>query len=122
VHPAPSASSTYASTTFLNWGGAKKQDLAYFLSRICGMGYAHLPVLAPTQDIPDRYKELKGNWQIYEGFLSLGERRIERTVSRDVLTDSCLLCSEDKPDHCHRRLVAEYFKEHWGDADIHHLG
>jgi hypothetical protein len=66
VHPAPSASSTYASTTFLNWGGAKKQDLAYFLSRICGMGYAHLPVLAPTQDIPDRYKELKGNWQIYE--------------------------------------------------------
>ena len=88
-------------------GFAKKQDLAYFLGRICGMEYVHLPVLAPTQDILDEYKKRKGDWQIYEqGFLSLmRERRIEQTVSRDVLTDSCLLCSDDKPDHYHRRLV-----------------
>ena len=29
---------------------------------------------------------------------------------------------EDQPHHCHRRLVAEYFKQHWGDLDISHLG
>jgi len=23
---------------------------------------------------------------------------------------------------CHRRLVAEYLKEHWDDVDIAHLG
>jgi uncharacterized protein (DUF488 family) len=88
-------------------GFAKKQDLAYFLGTICGMDYVHLPALAPTQDILDEYKKRKGDWQIYEqGFLSLmRERRIEQTVSRDVLTDSCLLCSDDKPDHYHRRLV-----------------
>ena len=105
-------------------GFAKKQDLPYFLARICTMEYVHLPVLAPTQDILDEYKKRKGDWQIYEqGFLSLmRERRIEQTVSRDVLADSCLLCSEDKPHHCHRRLVAEYLKEHWSDVAICHLG
>ena len=88
------------------------------------MDYVHLPVLAPTQDILDEYKKRKGDWQIYERvFLSLmRERRIEQAVSRDVLADSCLLCSEDKPHHCHRRLVAEFLKEHWGDVDICHLG
>ena len=105
-------------------GFAKKQDLAYFLRRICGMDYVHLPALAPTQDILDEYKKRKGDWQIYEqGFLNLmRERRIEETVSRDMLADSCLLCSEEKPHHCHRRLVAEYLKEHWSDVDICHLG
>jgi uncharacterized protein (DUF488 family) len=105
-------------------GFAKKQDLAYFLGKICGMDYVHLPVLAPTQDILDEYKKRNGDWQTYErGFLSLmRQRRIEQTVSRDVLADSCLLCSEDKPHHCHRRLVAEYLKEHWSDVDVCHLG
>jgi uncharacterized protein (DUF488 family) len=105
-------------------GFAKKQDLAYFLRTICGMDYMHLPVLAPTQDILDEYKKRRGDWQIYErGFLGLmRERRIEDTIPRDVLADSCLLCSEDKPDRCHRRLVAEYLKEHWSDVDICHLG
>jgi uncharacterized protein (DUF488 family) len=50
------------------------------------------------------------------------ERKIEDQVSRDVIAGGCLLCSEDKPDHCHRRLVAEYLKEHWGDVEIRHLG
>ena len=33
-----------------------------------------------------------------------------------------LLCSEDTPDRCHRRLVAEYLDRHWGEVDITHLG
>jgi hypothetical protein len=41
-------------------GFAKKQDLAYFLGRICGLDYVHLPLLAPTQDILDEYKKLAG--------------------------------------------------------------
>src|SRR5688500_9355718 len=82
-------------------GFAKKQDLAYFLRKICGMEYVHVPLLAPTQDILDAYKKRKGDWQIYErSFLDLmKERRIEQAVSRDVLADSCLLCSEENPHH-----------------------
>jgi uncharacterized protein (DUF488 family) len=104
-------------------GFAKKQDLAYFLKQICGMDYIHLPLLAPTQDILDEYKKHKGDWQVYErSFLGLmGERKIEQAVSREILADSCLLCSEEKPHHCHRRLVAEYLREHWGDVEICHL-
>lgn len=105
-------------------GFAKKDDLAYFLKEICGMEYVHLPELAPTQEILDEYKKQRGNWQTYETrFLALmKQRRIEETVSREVIADGCLLCSEDKPLHCHRRLVVEYLKQHWGEVDITHLG
>ena len=104
-------------------GFAKRKDLQYFLREICGMEYVHLPELAPTQDILDEYKKNKGDWGVYEGkFLDLMRRReIERRIAPEVLADGCLLCSEDKPHHCHRRLVAEYLKEHWGDMQIRHL-
>lgn len=105
-------------------GFTKKDDLAYFLRKICGIEYVHLPILSPTQDILNAYKKRHENWQIYEQrFIALmKERKIEAAVSREVLAESCLLCSEDKPQHCHRRLVAEYLKKQWGDVDIRHLG
>ena len=104
-------------------GFAKKDDLAYFLKTICDMEYVHLPELAPTQDMLDEYKKQKGDWKTYEDrFIALmAKRRIEETVPRDVISQGCLLCSEDKPHHCHRRLVAEYLKQHWGDIEIAHL-
>ncbi|MCZ7626027.1 MAG: hypothetical protein C3F12_00775 [Candidatus Methylomirabilota bacterium] len=105
-------------------GFAKKDDLAYFLKEICGMDYVHLPELAPTQEMLDAYKKQRGDWKTYEArFLELmTQRRIEDSVPKDVVADGCLLCSEDKPHHCHRRLVAEYLKQHWGDVDVAHLG
>lgn len=104
-------------------GFAKKDDLAYFADAICGLGYIHSPALAPTQEMLDRYKKEGGEWQAYEReFLDLmRQRRIEDTISKEAMADGCLLCSEDKPHHCHRRLVAEYLKERWGDVDIVHL-
>lgn len=104
-------------------GFAKKNDLQYFLREICGMEYIHVPVLAPTQEMLDRYKKHKGEWSVYEReFLDLMRRRgIEITVSKQIVEEGCLLCSEDKPDHCHRRLVAEYLREHWDDVEIVHL-
>ena len=105
-------------------GFAKKNDLAYFLKEICGLEYVHLPALAPTQEMLDEYKKRRGDWPTYEKqFLGLmQQRRIEETIPREVVADGCLLCSEDKPHHCHRRLVAEYLKQHWGDVDVSHLG
>jgi len=105
-------------------GFAKKQDLVYFLKHICGMDYVYLPDLAPTQDMLDDYKQKRETWELYEQrFLDLmSQRRIEEKVSKEMLADGCLLCSEEKPHHCHRRLVAEYLKRHWRDVDIKHLG
>lgn len=104
-------------------GFAKRDDLAYFVREICGMEYVHVPLLAPTQDMLDRYKKLRGQWSEYEpAFLALmRERRIEEQVAKELMADGCMLCSEDTPEHCHRRLVAEYLKEKWGDVDIVHL-
>ena len=91
---------------------------------ICDMDYVHLPELAPTKEMLDQYKKFRGDWADYENrFLDLMEKRqIEQTVSKELVSDGCLLCSEDKPHHCHRRLVAEYLKRHWGDIQISHLG
>ncbi len=105
-------------------GFAKKDDLRYFTKEICHIEYVHLPELAPTADILDSFKKQKiTEWQVYEQqFLDLmRQRRIEETVRREVLDGGCLLCSEEKPEHCHRRLVAEYLKEKWRDVEIHHI-
>ena len=104
-------------------GFSKKEDLAFFLREILGIDYVHLPILAPTQDILDAFKKHKGDWGIYEpAFLELMRKReIEKRLDPEVIKDGCLLCSEDKPHHCHRRLVAEYLRAHWGDLEIDHL-
>jgi uncharacterized protein (DUF488 family) len=105
-------------------GFAKRNDLAYFLNKICGLQYVHLPMLAPTKDMLDEYKKNGGDWETYEKrFLDLMEkRRIEENIPKEVIEDGCLLCSEEKPHYCHRRLVAEYLKRRWSDVDIEHLG
>ncbi len=104
-------------------GFAKKDDLAFFLREIASMEYVHVPELAPTQAMLDAYKKEKGDWQQYENrFLGLmRERKIEEKLPRSIFDGGCLLCSEDTPHHCHRRLVAEYLKQHWGDIEIKHL-
>lgn len=104
-------------------GFAKKNDLKFLLREICEMDYAHAPLLAPTQELLDRYKKDRGPWADYEhDFLELmRSRKIEASVSRETIAEGCLLCSEEKPEHCHRRLVAEYLKDSWGDVEIVHI-
>jgi len=71
----------------------------------------------------DEYKKGRRDWSKYENrFLDLiRARKIEETIPMEFLDQSCLLCSEDKPHHCHRRLVVEYLKEKWGDIELRHL-
>ncbi len=79
--------------------------------------------LAPTADILSPFQKGSTGWSHYEKqFLALmSERKIEETISRPALERACLLCSEATPHHCHRRLVAEYFRIKWGDVEIEHL-
>ena len=105
-------------------GFAKRDDLAWFLREIGGMDYEHAPVLAPTKALLAAYRKKEIDWPVYEErFLDLmRERRIEEILDPKLLEDSCLLCSEDQPHHCHRRLVAKYLCDRWGDIDVRHLG
>ena len=104
-------------------GFTKRDDLHYFTKANCNIEYVHLPDLAPTKDILETYKKHKGEWTLYEEqFLNLmRSRRIEEKTSPEMLEGACLLCSEEKPHHCHRRLVAEYLKEKWGNVEIEHI-
>jgi len=104
-------------------GFSKRDDLRFFLKEICGIDYIHEPQLAPTKEILDAYKKHKGDWSIYEpAFLELMKtREIEKRINPEIMQGGCLLCSEDKPHHCHRRLVVEYLEAKWGTLDIEHL-
>ncbi|MGE5680692.1 MAG: DUF488 family protein [Bacillota bacterium] len=104
-------------------GFAKADDLKYFLKAIAGIEYVYLPELAPTQEILDFIKKDNGDRKTFEKkYLSLlKERKAETLDIRNLLDNSCLLCSEDKPHECHRKLAAEYLQSHWGSIDIIHL-
>ncbi len=105
-------------------GFTKRDDLAYFLREVCAADYCHEPLLAPTQEMLDAYKKCKGSWEEFERrFLALmAARQVEEYISRDLFAvPTVLLCSEATPEHCHRRLVAEYLRDHWGAVEIIHL-
>jgi len=105
-------------------GFAKADDLAFFLEKIGGIKYQHLPLLAPTDNMLKAFKRDKGDWDEYQKkFLNLMlERKIEERFNPSQFEDSCLLCSEATPHHCHRRLVCEYLNSKWGGAlQVNHL-
>jgi uncharacterized protein (DUF488 family) len=104
-------------------GFAKRDDLRFFLEAICNIEYVHFPLLAPTQEMLDTYRKAKGSWDNYEKqFLELmAQRKIETELQKDLIDGGCLLCSEETPEHCHRRLVAEYLSKQWGDVEIQHI-
>lgn len=105
-------------------GFTKRDDLRYFANTICQIEYLHLVELAPTSSILDPYKKRKEiDWRTYErNFMDLMEKRqIEKTLQRETIDGACLLCSEEKPHHCHRRLVAEYLRDKWGGIEIEHI-
>lgn len=105
-------------------GFAKSRDLAYFLKNLIQCDYQHMPLMSPTDELLTRYRDDK-MWSNYEtAFNQLLEQRnligqLDRQWWRDH--SMCLLCSEHQPDHCHRRLVAEYIAAHWPEVEINHL-
>jgi uncharacterized protein (DUF488 family) len=104
-------------------GFAKRDDLCYFLKTISAIDYVHMPELVPTKEIIENYRKNKGDWSVYEKdfFELMTSRKIETEIKGRILDDDCLLCSEEKPDQCHRRLVAEYLTNQWVGIKIIHL-
>lgn len=97
-------------------------DLAFFLRRICAMDYVYIPELAPTAALLDDYRKHGQSWSAYEQrYVSLLDSRRAASLDPALLADGVLLCSEAEPDHCHRRLAAEYFQHRWGGVEIIHL-
>ena len=104
-------------------GFAKKLDLEYFLHTIDEINYVHEQELAPTKDILDAYRKKHIDWNEFECRYQnlLKERQPAKRFKPIDFDHACLLCSEPTPEHCHRRLAAEYLQAQWGNVVIQHL-
>lgn len=102
---------------------AKGSDLPFFLKRVAGIEYVHVPVLSPTDELLDGLRKKVISWSSYEPAFRklLAQRKAETHLDRKLFDGACLLCTEHKAEHCHRRLVAEYLQEKWGDLEVVHL-
>ena len=103
-------------------GFAKEKDLKYFPKEIGNIDYFHNLELAPTKELIDGYRKKEIDWKEYESVFNalLKERKVE-DLDPQLFKNACLLCSEDVPHQCHRRLVAEYLKKFWKNLEIIHL-
>jgi uncharacterized protein (DUF488 family) len=105
-------------------GFTKRDDLAFLLREGFDIAYEHRPDLAPTPEILDAYKAGR-DWSAYEqAFLPLLAERDAEAIGRALLAryrHPCLLCAEPAPEHCHRRLVAEWWARHLPNVEVIHL-
>ena len=105
-------------------GFSKKDDLAFFLDRLIGCEYHHLPVLAPAHEILSDYRK-DHKWDRYVARFEalMDERSIPAALDKSLFTGAaaCLLCSEATPEKCHRRLVGERLVNAWPEFNLIHL-
>ena len=105
-------------------GYTRCDDLAFLLQEGFAIAYEHHPELAASNDILDSYS-LHHDWLDYSArFTSLMAERQVQAVAEDIFSRysaPCLLCYEASPEHCHRRLVAEWWATHMPDLTITHL-
>jgi len=108
-------------------GFAKHPDFAFFLERIAGISYDYQPIFAPSPEIRDAYRKTR-DWAEYEKAFQklMTERKVLEAVDPAPFEGSvALLCSEDEPGRCHRRLVAELLARHWSSqghtVEVRHL-
>ncbi len=104
-------------------GFAKKDDLEFILE-LLNIDYLHELSLAPTESLMKAIKQKEISWGEFEtAFLGLLEQRKIETRMDEWLGDGvpCFLCSEDKPHHCHRKLVVGYLREFDHRIEIVHL-
>ena len=106
-------------------GFAKGRDLEYFLRELCNCEYQACTNYAPSKELLDNYRNKIVSWKDYEREFTT------EMVNRDAVNDFlerfgnyesvCLLCTEDKPEQCHRKLFADMIKNRGSNITIKHL-
>lgn len=106
-------------------GFAKRDDLKFLLKQILNIDYVHILELAPTKEILSKFKSKKISWEEYsvEYLNLLKVRNIEKNIGEMITEDNviCFLCSEHKPDQCHRKLLVDYLQSHFEHMEVNHL-
>ena len=101
-------------------GFARSADLAFFLKVLCHIDYEHKRDFAPTATLLHDYKDGRISWNDYVAqYDSICHAR-HFTLTPDM-DKCCFLCAEPSPEHCHRRLLAEYLAKQGDNVEIMHL-
>lgn len=108
-------------------GFSKFPDIEYFLREICNCKYISDKLFSPEDKTLKDYKSNKINWEEYlvQFNKTMDERKITEYIKRRYTSflekeSICFLCSENTPEFCHRRLIAERFAQVF-DLEIVHL-
>lgn len=105
-------------------GFAKGEDLKYFLE-LLGIEYVHDVTLAPTEELRKMYND-KGKKMSFADYTVTFKEIMEKRqcipkLKKLDLDKVCFLCSEEKPDKCHRKLVVDDVKGGNDNIQIIHL-
>jgi uncharacterized protein (DUF488 family) len=103
-------------------GFAKGSDLPYFLKVSSDIKYESIESLAPTKDLLKRYRSKEILWGIFEELYlkQIRSSEVLNSLKPSDFDNACLLCSENSPEKCHRRLLAEEMQKLW-DIQVVHL-
>lgn len=102
-------------------GFSKEKDLKYFLE-LHGIKYEYMPYLAPSEELKKQFVCKKPTITfdeytvIYKQLLK--DRSAIESLAKEDLDCACFLCSEDKPDECHRRLLVLELSEYLGKDKV----
>lgn len=106
-------------------GFTKYPDIEFLLHRVSNIKYIRDKELSPNLDLLSSYKNKEIDWSGYVKKFDelMNERDILKYIELEYpsLDRYCLMCSEDKPDYCHRRLLAELIRDNFEDYKIIHL-
>ena len=106
-------------------GYSKKESLKYFANEILGIDYIHEPLLCPEPALLKDYRNETIDWNQYKTSYTnlLRARKLKANLNTSRWgSKPVLLCSEENPEHCHRRLAAEFLKTYILKVDrIGHL-
>lgn len=101
---------------------AKGSDLPYLLKSTGGIEYLSHSELAPTKELLKSYRSKEITWEEFEKSYKnqIKDSKVILGLNKGDFEDACLLCSENTPEKCHRRLLAEELAKIW-DLEIIHL-
>lgn len=104
-------------------GFAKEQDLGYFLRNLSKIKYQINSDLAPTKALLASYRNQEIDWESYsDEYISLiRSRNVIESLGAQYFSDSVLMCSENTPDYCHRRLLTDLLIGQFDELIVSHL-
>lgn len=100
-------------------GFTRGTDLEFFLKKLCNCHYKHSIEYAPDKSLLQAYKNNKTpiSWSEYtDRYTSIIIKRNALEKFKEILDSAdriCLLCSEPRPENCHRGILASMLAERY---------